>query len=391
MANDYSANNPENFMPMVQDFRNFTMVSRSIGDFQFKNIIGVDGDRVHWTYDPDLYSQGYTPGTDLTAPSRTLVDDYMDITTKRAVVWSDDPISQAQRKDKKTNTKLAKRAGQVLGRYVDQDALYAGIAAAASNVTPSGGAVTFSKANALEYMTNMLANVEEEYGADGEMWLVVDPLRRAVLSQLFTEHGFNEADASLRNGFIGKAAGLNVHVSNDMYSSFVLTTATQPTAGDTIRIKGVTFTCVADGTAAAAGEVNIGADVADWKTIIVKAINGTTSTDYVDVAAKSRNKLKNAQVTAGAFSGDTMTVTGYGRMNPAVSLTAAADGISTAETTYMMAGRKGAISVGVQIEPTLYIGKESLRPEENFILYQLHGKKVFHENTFRLAKLQVKA
>lgn len=389
MANTYTANNPENFMPMVQDFRDFSLISRKIGDFQFKNVLGRDGDRVHWTYDPDLYTQGYTPGTDLNSPSRTLVDDYMDITTKRAVVFSDDPISMAQRKDKTLNAKLAKRAGQVLGRYIDQDAIAAGVSAAASNVTPSGGAVAFSKSNAMDYVTQMLANVEEEYGADGRMWCIVDPLRRAVLSQLFVENGFNEGDSALRNGFAGRAAGLDFYVTNDLPTTVALTFDTQPTATDTITIKGVTWTCVADGTAASAGEVNIGADLADFKTIIVAAINGTTSADYVDVAEKNRNKFRNSQVTAAAFVGDVLTITGYGRLNVSVSMTTTTNLISTAETGHILAGRKGAISVGVQKEPTLYIGKESLRPEENHIIYQLHGKKVFYENTFKLAKLQI--
>jgi hypothetical protein len=392
MANDYSAYNPENFMPMVQDFRDFSLISRKIGRFAFKDVIGRDGDRVHWPYDPDLYTQGYTPGTDLTSPSRTGVDDYMDITTKRAVVFSDDPISQAQRKDKTLTTKLAKRAGQVLGRYVDQDAIGQGVTSAASNVTPSAGAVSLSKTNAMDYITKMLATVEEEYGADGEMWCLVDPLRRAILSQLFVENGFNEADASLRNGFIGKAAGMNFYVTNDLPTTFISTVATQPTAGDTFTIKGVTWTCIADGGTATAGQVKIGADINDFKLIMVAAINGGTppnTGDYMDVSEKNRNKLRNAQVSAGTFATHACTITGYGRMNPSVSWNSANNYISTAETGHILAGRKGAISVGVQKEPTLYEGKESLRPESNYIIYQLHGKKVFYEDTFRLAKLQI--
>lgn len=389
MANDYSANNPENFMPMVQDFRDFSLIARKVADFAFKNVIGKDGDRVHWTYDPDLYTQSYDIGSNLDIPSRTQVDDYMDITTKRAVAWTDDPISQAQRKDKKLNAKLAMRAGGVLGRYVDQEMFQTGVDGVANDSTPSAGAVTLSKDNMLSYLTNMLANIEEEDGADGEMWCAVDPLRRAVLSQLFVEDGFNEADAALRNGFIGKAAGMNFYTTNNLPTSVSITIDTQPTAGDTITIKGVTWTCVADGATASAGEVNIGADLADFKTIIVKAINGTTSADYTDVAQKARNKYRNAQVSAAAFSGDVMVVTGYGRLNASLSMTAGTNVISTAETGYMLAGRKGAISIGVQKEPTYYVGKEPKRPEENFIIYQLHGSKMFYENTFRATKLKI--
>jgi hypothetical protein len=392
MSNDYSVYNPENWMPMVQDFRNFSLIARKIGRFEFRDVLGRDGDRVNWPYDPDVYSQGYTPGTDLTVPSRTGVQDYMDITTKRAVVFSDDPISLRQRKDKGLMAKLSKRAGNVLGRYVDQDVIGQGVTSAANNVTPSAGAVTLSKSNMLDYVTKMLANIEEDYGADGEMWCVVDPLRRAVLTQLFTEHGFSEADAALRNGFIGKAAGMNFYVSNDLPMSAGITLATNPTANDTVTIKGVTFTFVA--APASAGEVDIGASAAATQANLLAAINGSGTgdgTDYYELSGKDRAKLTNARVTCGAFSSNAATVTGYGRMNVSSDLTASTDGWTTDETGHILAGRKGAISCGLQKEPTLYEGKEPKRPETNYIIYQLHGKKVFYEDTFRLAKLQFNA
>jgi len=74
--------------------------------------------------------------------------------------------------------------------------------------------------------------------------------------------------------------------------------ATQPTADDdTITIGTTVYTFVALGTAAAAGEVNLGANIAATKPLLVAAINGDTlNTAHPDVIAT-------------AFSSDDMVVT----------------------------------------------------------------------------------
>lgn len=84
----------------------------------------------------------------------------------------------------------------------------------------------------------------------------------------------------------------NLAVSN------TLTIDTQPTAGDTMTIGTKIYTFTADGTAADDGEIDVGADLADAKTLIVAAINGT---DGINDAS--------AFVTAAAFVGDVCTLT----------------------------------------------------------------------------------
>jgi hypothetical protein len=85
---------------------------------------------------------------------------------------------------------------------------------------------------------------------------------------------------------------------NAVAASVVLTMDTQPTADDTMTIGTKVYTFTADGTAAADGEIDVGADLADAKTLVVAAINGT---DGINTA--------HTQVTAAAFSGDDCTIT----------------------------------------------------------------------------------
>lgn len=100
---------------------------------------------------------------------------------------------------------------------------------------------------------------------------------------------------------------------NAVAATRVLTMDTQPTANDTITIGAKTYTFVASG-ADADGEINRGAGLADAKTNLVAAINGT---DSINTA--------HPDVTAAAFSGNTMTIT-------AKVKGAAANAIATTET-----------------------------------------------------------
>lgn len=85
---------------------------------------------------------------------------------------------------------------------------------------------------------------------------------------------------------------------NAVASQGTLTMDTQPTADDTMTIGTKTYTFTADGTAAEDGEIDVGADLADAKTLVVAAINGT---DSINTA--------HTQVTAAAFVGDDMVIT----------------------------------------------------------------------------------
>lgn len=98
----------------------------------------------------------------------------------------------------------------------------------------------------------------------------------------------------------------------DVASQGTLTLDTQPTAGDTMTIGNRTYTFMADGTADAAGEIDVGADLADCKTLITAAIDGdeaweTAHTQVTD-AAWATNDLVLTAITAGVV-GDLIATT----------------------------------------------------------------------------------
>jgi len=215
----------------------------------------------------------------------------------------------------------------------------------------------------------------------------------ALLAQSEVASGFNVADNALMNGFVGNSqAGFKIYMSNNLPTSVVLTVDTQPTAGDKVTIAGVTLTCVADGTAATEGQINIGADLADFKLILVDALNqGTSKTaDWVLAAdGENRRKLQNANVVASAFATNDCTITAAGKIGGTETFTAVTNIFGT-ETGSLLCGDIGAISLGMQIQPTMASAPVPTRPmETNYAIHTLYGKKVFHRDAPRLVNLTI--
>jgi len=385
-VNVHSALAPVNFMPMVQDFLSRRLVGKEICRTEFKDKLR-SGQSIDWPYITDLRVQTYTPGTDLTMDANTATTDTMSINQSRAATFVLDPNQQAQAEDKSIQAKLASRAAYVIANDIDQKVLKEGADYAASTIT--GGSLSAS--TLYSQMTNATATLQRANANDGELFAVLDPETIALLAQVEVANGFNMADSALSNGFVGKShAGFYVYNSNNLPTTVTLTVDTQPANTDTFTIAGVTWTCVTDGTAANAGEVAIGTDLADFKTIFVQAVNGTGTegvSNYIDVSVEDRRKLQHAGISAATFATNDCVITGYGKLACAEAFSTATN-VFAAETGSMLFGTKGAISLGMQIEPAMAFAKNANRPmETNYAIHTLFGKKVFHVDTNRIVKM----
>lgn len=192
----------------------------------------------------------------------------------------------------------------------------------------------------------------------GLFW-VVSPYEMANITSYAQSHGFNVADSSISSGYqgvIGKAfGGVDVYVSNNLTHTTILTLATNPTAGDTLTFtvngRSITFTFRASATVA--GDIKIGANAAATQATVKLAINGTgvgDGTDYFELATADRLALKQAApqsapgtyAICGTFATNAATLTFYGSLAVAKSLTAGSDGFSTV-IRHTIAGVKGSI------------------------------------------------
>ena len=388
MANSWSALAPVNFMPKVQAFLNQRLVATGIARTEFRTQLR-SGQTIDFPYTTDMRVQTYTPGTDLTIDTNTATSDTMDIDQSRASTFTLDPNGRAQAEDKTVNALMANQASFRIASDIDQKLLKEGIDNAGNTVT--GGSLD---ANTIyKKMTDALASLQRS-SAEGTKFAVLDPERVALLAQSEVANGFNVADNALMNGFVGNSqAGFKVYMSNNLPTSVAYTMDTINTAGKTFTVAGVTWTFVADGTATNAGEISIEANIGENQATFLLAINGTGTpgaSTYIDVSVENRRKMQNAGISAGAFSGsDVSTITGFGKLNASTDSADGNNALGT-ETGSLLLGDVGAISLGMQINPTMASAPLPKRPmETNYAIHTLFGKNVFHRDEDRLVDMTI--
>lgn len=387
MANTVAALNPEKWKSDIQDFLNSMLVVKSISSFMTRELL-VSGDTINFPLITDQRVQAYTQGTDLTVDDFVASQSQLSIDQSRVSAVAIDPTQIRQAEDKNFPVKLARQAAFVLSQEMDQNVMKNAVDTA--NNTVVGG--TLSASTIYETLTTTMATLQRANAADGPMFAVLDPDRVALLARSEVANGFNLADSALKNGFVGSSqAGFKIFNSNNLPTSSILTMDTIPTATDTMTIAGVAWTWVADNTAAAAGEIAIGTNVAEAKVNFLLAINGTgtpgTGT-YIDVTTANRRIYQNRQISAAAFVGDDSTVTGFGRQNNSETFTAGTNIFAT-ETGSLLAGRLGALSVAMQTQPNLLIRPEPKQLADNYLTHTLYGHTVFSRDQERVVNLTI--
>lgn len=370
---------------MVQDFLNSQLVVKPISNMKFQQDL-VAGDVINFPYMADVRVQAYTAGTDLTIDDLTATQSAMSIDQSRAATFYVDPTETRQSADKGWAARMARQSAFVIAQEMDQNVLKEGT----DNASVTVAAGTLSASTILAKFGEAMQRLEENNATDGEMFAVISPYVKNYLFQAEVANGFNKADTALSNGFVGPSStGFKIYVSNNLETSVTLTIGTIPVAGETITVYGVTFTAAASGAATAAGEFSIGANVAAARVNILLMLNGTGTpgaATYIDVSADNRRKLQNRQLAASAFSGSVTTLTGFGRINGTETLTAAADVFGT-ESSGMLFGRVGCLSIGMQMYPELYIRPEPKKLGDNHITHTLYGKKMFFRDTQRAVNM----
>jgi len=383
MANSFSALNPEVWRSTVQDYLNKMLIAEKIANRKSEALLS-SGDTVNFPETTDVRVQSYAQGTDLTIDDQTATQSQLVVNQSKAATFVLDPVQQKQALAN-YGLDYAFQSAFQLKNNIDQNVINTGINGA--NDTVAGG--TLSTSTIISKMGDTYAQLARNNATDSELFGIIDPERQALLTQTFVANGFVEADNRLKNQFVGKAQGFNIFVSNNLPSSVTLTMDTQPTATDTFTLLGVTWTWIADGGTATAGQLKIGANLADAKLIFVAAVNGDTEPntgDYVDVSVDNRRTLQNAQISAATFSGDDCVITAYGKISASETFTAATNVFGT-ETSNMLFGRMGAVSLAIQMQPSLTIAQEPKQLAQNYITHVLYGTKVFSRDAKRLVKM----
>lgn len=386
MANTTTALNPTLWQSTVQDYLVNMLVARDISQTKFDVPFGQMGAEIEFPELSDVYIETYTPGSDMTeqpivaTSSKLLIDKFKD-----CLLNIQDPEKIQSKAD--YQIALSKQIAYQLANDIDATVLKT--ITSASGVTSLGSLGTLDASSILQATLDADTTLfrQNAYSMNAQKFAVVGPKFKNLMASSLISNGFNTADATLRNGFVGKYSDFDVYVSNNLPSSQAVTIATNPTAGDTITLFGVTWTFRA--SASAAGEITIGVAASNTQTNVTNALTGS-GTGYVDVSQENRARLKNAQLAISTWGSDLATITGAGYIGGSAVFTSANNFWGT-ETTKLIYGVKGAVALAVQKEPEI---ESTPIPKQKGVYlkgFDMYGTKVFSRSVKRLVIATVNA
>ena len=387
MAQNLDAFIPELWSRRIQYLTRNALVATQICSFEEQPDLKY-GDRIHRPYPNDLVVNDYTKYTDTTQQDLIGTDEYLDIDQSKEISFAIDEVDWIQNKYDLENSYVERAAyrlsndidGSVLGEVVN-----ANVTCDGSDIG-SSGAISLSTSNCLNAIMTAGAKLTANGCEMDKTWaLVVSPKTASIIAQTVAQDWFSLADLALKNGYAGNFAGYKVYSSNNVFHKRTISFSSV-VATDAITVAGVTFTFVAS-IGSTAGNVLKGANDAAALTNLAAAINGGSGagTNYIEVSAADRAKLKNARAHLDGTTG--------------VLTTAGAVVVSTEDTTITVGNaeehailcRPGAIDLIMQ--QNIDVRKTPLPKQkaDYYIISCLYGKKTFTEGKNRMVDIKIAA
>lgn len=273
------------------------------------------------------------------------------------------------------------------GLVLDNEVL-AGTASAGTPITVS--ATNPDEISSKEYELLQDAGLDTTYGQPYKM---IDPQTARFYKLFNMSNGFTNADDQLRRGWqVVPLADFDYMITPEVEREQVLSMATNPTANDTVTVKGVTFTFVASPTNA--GDVDIAGSADATRANLAAAINGTGtpgSTTYIALSAANRKILKDAGVVAtNDDSLNTLTVSAFAKISGAETFTDGTDAWGT-ERKVLISGIRRSTLLRLPSEGLTVIKNDMLESDTGIQLRssQQHGAGVWNKNANKIVRTRV--
>jgi len=188
------------------------LVGTSLVNRNYQGEITSEGDTVH-IQSPSAINTGDYTGSDITFQALASTTQALEIDQAKYFAFLIDDVDQAQANVPLMQSYMGE-ASYSLAKAADTFILEAYSEAAASNVISSGG---FTDENAYEQLTEAGRLLSESDVPDQGRYIVVDP---AGIKALSNDPAFLKAsdlgDQTAREGFMGRAAGFDVFMSNNL-------------------------------------------------------------------------------------------------------------------------------------------------------------------------------
>jgi hypothetical protein len=240
----------------------------------------------------------------------------------------------------------------------------------------------------------------EDYG--GMKTWIMPPQAWTIIEKYMIARITTTGDSVVANGYQGRFGQFECFIANTLPFSCRLALGANPTDGDTMTIKGVTFRF--KDTLAANGDIKIGANAAATADNVVTALNALTTdvssvydawvdgTDYLTENGLVINKsdaLNGIVATDGTTYVD-IVIKGVGKQTVSSSFTSASNGFTTAkqvvQSLFVIAKN---VCLAIRQEPEFWHDKVEGKVAENHVLWTVYDNKVFQDQARAIIKLSM--
>jgi hypothetical protein len=241
----------------------------------------------------------------------------------------------------------------------------------------------------------------EDYG--GMLCWIIPVQVWSVIQKYMIARNTPQGDQATVNGYRGMFGDFNLFVSNNLPFCWRLDFGgTNPTDGDTMTIKGVTFRF--KDTLAANGDIKIGATVADTADNVVAALNalttGTANYDVwedADTVSENGFTITKANALHGLVATDGTTyvdlvLKGAGKQTVSTSFTSANNAFTAAKqyvASLFTIGKN--VSLAVRQDPEIYENPVSGKIARDYTMWTVYDNKVFQDQARAHIVLKVRA
>ncbi len=242
----------------------------------------------------------------------------------------------------------------------------------------------------------------EDYG--GMLTWIVPPQVWTVIQLYMMARNTPQGDTAVTNGYVGQLGQFNVFVSNNLPFTARLTLGANPSDGDTMTIKGVTFRFKS--ATAANGDIQIGATAADTADNIVTALNALTTNvtnvydawvDGTDTVSEGGFTIDKSDALHGLSATDGTTyvdilIKGAGKVTLSSSFTSASNLFTAAkQVVHSIFTVAKNVSLAVRKDPEIYENFVSGAVAKDYTMWTVYDNKVFIDQARASIDLAVRA
>lgn len=412
MANNLVALNPEIWAKALQILHKKIAIYRQVANFRGESDMKM-GDVYHRVLPSSSYVETYTPGSDFTEQAIDATDQTLSIDRSKGTMIYIDDVSKIQ------------SAYDIQGQYGrdlitnitnEMDGYFQGeVVNATSSVTDgdfggtAGTPVTLTGSNVFEVTAKVMEKLATQNIELNNLYGVIDPVTFSVIATQVGARETSFGDDITRNGFTQNMIrynGMDLYLSNNYTVSRTLALATDPTDGDTVTLTltgmpktpgyptgtvTLTFTFVSSiGTTP--GNVLISGTADGTRANLVALLNapGTTTANGVAFTGEALTYAQLFSATNDNSANTALITRKGGQWTGADTLTAGADGFTAAlNTKDLMFGRKGAVDMVVQNQPTIKISDAEKRMGIFVKAMSLYGSKTYTDGAQALVDVKL--